>query len=71
MHNKPVNKELVEKMWEDEFVYDVFNYIGNYGIPTGDLQRLNSWGIVKRNSQDTIVLIDFGLNSDVKASYYS
>lgn len=66
-----IDKELVEGMWENEFVYEMFSFIGNYGLPTGDLQRLNSYGIVKRNNQDTIVMIDYGLNTDVYTGYYN
>lgn len=69
-HKVDINKELVASMWENEFVYGIFEYIGNYGIPVGDLKRLSSYGIVKRNGNDTIVLIDFGLTSDVYDSYY-
>lgn len=66
-----INKELVDDMWENEFMYELFSYIGNYGVPTGDLTRLNSYGVVKRNGQDKIVLIDYGLTHDVYSSYYS
>jgi hypothetical protein len=65
-----VDDELISKMWEDEFVYDIFQYIGNYDIPVGDLKRLNSYGLVKRNGQDKIVLIDYGLDNNVYGSYY-
>jgi hypothetical protein len=66
-----VDDNLVSQMWEDEFVYDMFQYIGNYDVPVGDLTRLSSYGLVKRNGQDAIVLIDYGLSSDVYSSYYN
>jgi len=68
--NIPIDKEIVTSMWENEFVYDIFNYIGNYGVPVGDLKRLNSYGIVNRGGSDSIVLIDFGLTNEVYDSYY-
>jgi hypothetical protein len=58
-------------MWEDEFVYAMFNFLGNYGVPAGDLKRANSYGVVKRDGGDAIVMIDYGLTSDVYDSYYS
>jgi len=58
-------------MWEEEFIYGVFDYIGNYGVPAGDLTRMNSYGVVKRGGTDEIVIIDYGLTSDVYSSYYS
>lgn len=69
--NMDIDKELVDQMWENEFIYSIFNFIGNYQIPVGDLRRLSSYGIVQRDGQDEIVLVDFGLNEDVHSSFYS
>jgi hypothetical protein len=69
-HKMPVDPEIVEQMWEDEFVYGVFQYLGNYEVPVGDLTRLSTYGIVKRDGQDTIVLIDYGLTNNVYKDYY-
>lgn len=66
-----VSKELYEVAWEDEFVSDILRYIGNFGLPVGDLTRLNSYGLVKRYGGDYIVLIDYGLTEDVYTSYYN
>ena len=66
-----VNPDIVEAMWEDEFVYEMFDFLGTYGIPSGDLKRTSSYGVVKRDGKDTIVMIDYGLTSDVYKSYYS
>jgi hypothetical protein len=65
-----VDPEIVKQMWEDEFVYSIFNFIRGYDLPIGDLQRLNSYGIVKRGGQDAIVLVDFGLTEDVYSNHY-
>jgi hypothetical protein len=69
------NKEVIPQeidaaMWEDEFVYPMLSLLGNYEIPVGDLIRTSSYGLVKRNGQDTIVLIDYGLNQENYDSYY-
>jgi len=66
-----MSQELADDMWENEFMYELFSFIGNYAVPVGDLQRLSSYGLVKRDGQDTIVLIDYGLTHDVYSSYYS
>jgi hypothetical protein len=66
-----IDKEFMEEMWENEFSYEILSFIGNYDIPPGDLGRLNTYGVVKRNGEDTIVMIDYGLTSDVYTSYYS
>lgn len=66
-----VDKEFMEKMWENEFSYDILSFIGNYGLPSGDLERISSYGVVNRNGSDSVVLIDYGLTHDVYQSYYS
>jgi hypothetical protein len=52
-------------------MYELFSFIGNYAVPVGDLERLSSYGVVKRDGQDKIVLIDYGLTHEVYSSYYS
>ena len=66
-----VDKELETSMWENEFTYAIFNFIGNYKIPVGDLMRISSYGIVNRNGAETIVLVDFGLTHEVHSTHYS
>ena len=66
-----LDKDVLDEMWENEFMQDMFDLIGTYGIPSGDLRRVSSYGIVKRNGEDTIVLVDYGLTSDVYQDYYS
>jgi hypothetical protein len=66
-----VPDELTEKAWEDEFTRGIFDYIGNYGVPAGDLTRLSTYGIVSENGTDSVVIIDYGLTHDVYKSFYS
>jgi hypothetical protein len=66
-----IDKELVSAMWEDEFTYEMFSFIGSYDVPVGDLIRTSSYGLVKRDGREDIALIDYGLTSDVYSSYYS
>ena len=66
-----VDKKIVEQMWEDEFVYDIFSYIGNYDLPANDFEKLSSYGVVSRNGDETIVVIDFGFTNEVKKTHYS
>jgi hypothetical protein len=71
MRLKPVSPELKAEMVENEFVHEILNYMRGYDIPVGDLMKLNSYGLVKRNGVDDIVMIDYGLNSSVWEDYYS
>lgn len=68
---KPKQPENYQEMWDDnEFMYSIFDIIGSYDFPAGDLCKLNSYGLVNRNGHDEIVLIDYGLTNDVYDSYY-
>ena len=66
-----VSNELTEKAWEDDFIRGIFDYIGNYGVPVGDLTRLSTYGVVSENGTDSVVIIDYGLTHDVYKSFYS
>lgn len=66
-----ISKDIVELMWEDEFVYSIFNYIPDYNVPPGDLMKTSSYGVVKRDGKDEVVLIDYGFNENIHANYYS
>lgn len=62
--------------WENNYDYSVFgeisDYMRNYNINgINDLKRISSWGIVKRDGEDEIVLVDYGLNNSVLDFYYS
>lgn len=61
----------IEKMLdEDEWMGDLGSLIGDYDMPIGDVGRLNSYGLVKRDGQDAVVLVDFGLTNSVYDEYY-
>lgn len=52
----------------NEFVEEMCDYLQSFTIPSGDLQRVSSYGI---NKNDEIVLIDYGLDWEVFSTYYS
>ena len=59
----------------DEYEGSLFeglrNYMYDWNLHAyGDLRRISSYGVVKRDGKDTIVLIDYGLNNDVYEKYY-
>lgn len=66
-----LDAEVYESMWENDFMRGIFDYIGNYGIPAGDLKKLSTFGLVKRDGQDRVIIIDYGLTHEVYQSYYS
>ena len=66
-HSKPEN---MDEMWENEFVSNMIDAMINYEMPVGDLCKLSTYGLVKRDGYEKIVLIDYGLTNNVYDSYY-
>jgi hypothetical protein len=62
--------ESYDEMWENEFGSDIFNLVGSYDIPVGDLTRLSTYGVVNRDGSPKVVMIDYGLNRDVYDGFY-
>jgi hypothetical protein len=60
----------MDELQENEFTSSILDLISNYDIGAGDFGRLSTYGLVKRNGQDDIVIIDYGLTNDVYDSYY-
>jgi hypothetical protein len=61
-----------DDMFEQEFIADILGLIGSYdNIIVGDLKKTSSYGLVNRNGEDQVVMIDYGLTSDVYDSFYS
>lgn len=61
----------MDEMWNNEFVSRIFDLIGSYdNFASGDLAKLSTYGVVKRDGEDTIVLIDYGLTTDVFNAHY-
>ena len=62
---------VMDNIDDFEFISEVIDYMGNYQVKTyGDLQRLSSYGVVRRNGQEEMVIVDFGLTEDVFNNYY-
>lgn len=69
---RPRPEFLTQDLEEDtELIYNISNYIGNYDIIPGDLKRLSTYGIVKRDGKEKIVLIDYGLDREVYDEHYN
>lgn len=63
----PAKPDGYDDTWENDFIRPFYEYIGDFGVPVGDLMRISSYG--KTKSGD-IVLVDTGLNEDVYNEYY-
>jgi len=70
-YEMPENKLATKAMWEEQFTHDMFDYMIGYEVPVGDLTRLSSYGIVKREGSDSIIMVDYGLTKEVFNKHYS
>lgn len=59
--------DIYDESWDNEFIQGFYYYIGDFGVPVGDLTRISSYGI---NQEGTVVLVDSGLNDDIYNEYY-
>ena len=63
--------EFVDNM-EYTIFYELNDYLGNYQLEAiGDLKRISSWGIVNKDGEERLVLVDYGLNDSVNDEFYS
>lgn len=69
-------EEFFETMMDDNFpsawwFRELNDYLVYYQLEsTGDLLRPSSWGVVKRNGEELIVLVDYGLTDETYKYYY-
>ena len=62
--------ELVDYLNDNVFTQLVREFIANTNSGAGDFGKLNSYGLVQRNGEDDLVIVDFGLTNNVYDSYY-
>lgn len=65
-----IDEKTLEVLHENQFANDIKELLNSYNMPAGDFARLSSYGLVSRNGQPDIVLIDYGLTGDTYDSYY-
>ena len=60
-----------QEVLENEFVKDIIDLVHNYDFNINDLVRPSSYGIVSRNGQEHVVIIDYGLSMNVFNKHYA
>jgi len=60
-----------EDLYEEEFYSQLENVVFDWGLKSGDLARINSYGVVKRSGEEEIVLTDYGLDEHVWKTHYA
>ena len=67
-HFKNIDKDVFEKLKEDEFVYKIYYLVQDYQMLLGDVTSVSSWGYSKRTNGP--VLFDFGITKRAFDTYY-
>ncbi len=67
--------------FEQDFIDEVYNeqaimvqvseFIRTYNMPVADLLTIKHYGVVNRNGEEVIVIIDYGLTEEVFSKHYS
>lgn len=66
--HQDTNKDFdSDEAWEDEYMYNLFSFIGNTEINLPDLLRPANWGVYKNKP----VIIDLGISEDIFRQYYA
>jgi len=71
---KPIfhmEQELVDEMYEDEFIMELTSFADDYAQSAGDMGRPSTYGEVIRDGKPTIVLTDYGLTDEVFDTHYA
>ena len=64
---------LLNQLYEQDeygFIPQLFSLMGDYQLPWGDLTRISTYGMVNRNGEPEIVVIDSGLSEEILDTYY-
>jgi hypothetical protein len=61
---------MLDEAYENEFTSRILDLIANYDIPSGDFGKYSTYGVVNRKGENEIVIIDYGLTTDVMNKHY-
>jgi hypothetical protein len=62
--------DTYEQILESPLMLELMDMVGTFNLAIGDIWRISSWGIVNRDGQEHLVLIDYGLNLDILNRLY-
>lgn len=73
--------KYLKRLFSEEFLDDIYDnntilsqvddLIRNWDLPRNELCFIHQYGIVKRNGQEFVVVVDYGLTEEIFDKYYS
>jgi len=70
-YKNPMDPRIEALLADNEFVTGLDQMVGDYALHPGDMGRTSTWGLVHRDGQEMIVMVDFGLTQDNYETHYS
>lgn len=63
--------EGFDELHENDFLMSIVDYAGGFNVPIpGDFTKLSSYGFVKRDGKDTLVMVDYGFTEALAKVYH-
>lgn len=66
-----LQKPLEDRLDNDDFVQSLREFVAGTDALAGDLAQISSYGLVKRDGADEIVLVDFGITENIYKTHYA
>ncbi len=66
-----LQKPLLDRLDADEFIQHLREFVAGTDAQAADLGQATSYGIVRRDNHNELVLIDFGLTQDIYKQHYA
>lgn len=66
-----LQQPLIDRLDNDEFIQQLREFVAGTDALAGDLGVATSYGIVRRDGHDELVLIDFGITTDIYKNHYA
>lgn len=70
-YRKPDAYDDLVSSGDNDLINATLSLIGDYDMPSGDVGKISSWGVVSKGGQSELVLIDYGLTQGVWDDYYA
>jgi hypothetical protein len=76
MHNERMNyipviiEDIIDDLDEIDELNSIIEFCNNNNINPNDFGTVAQWGIVNRNNNEYLVIVDYGYSEDVKKLYY-
>ena len=65
-----MQQKIFEELRNNEFVNEIEDLKNNFDLLIGDITRIGSWGMVKRDGKEVPVLFDYGISKQDFEKYY-